>query len=486
MAYVDANNVGRNSATLYIAGLNTSTTYDLIKIYCNGYESGDLARSYAYHTSVGWSVPFLSCGRKYPISWHIISSGGSERKGIGTLETLTCPVDYSVGSIPYVTVEPSSSTSGRLYVTWGSATNATHYGVEVLYNGNPVAYNSNIYGTSYEFSGIPHSRYYTVKVYGKRAGSSNGTPYYTSQFYMPDNTPPVGYVSYVSAVASSGEAGKVTVEWSSASNATHYGVELHYYGSAVKVDSNVYGTRVVFNNVPQYRNYTVKVYGKRAGSPNGTPNANATVFTPDLTPPTIVITSSNGDGRIYFSYYGSDGQSGLRSSSTYLTQIGSADGGINTLGASAYTTLTQKSFSSDTYGSPFIHNAYYYVGVYSYDNAGNSSARATTRVQFKSARPSNAAWHTTKSRGQPFTLTALEWNSFTIKINQFRTYKNYGLYSFSNVSRGQTTSATIMNQARTAIAQIVPPVGVPSPANKGDAFTADFLNGLVRSLNSIT
>lgn len=486
MASLGVNSIGQASATLYVSELNTTTTYRDIRISCNGYTSHNLAKSSISSTSNGWTPPNLRCGNYYSVSWNITSSGGSTASGTGSFSTTSCPVDYSVGSIPYVSVEPSSTTSGRLYVSWGSATNATHYGVEVLYNGSTVDYNSNVYGTSYNFSGIPHGRYYTVKVYGKRAGSSNGTPYYTSQFYMPDNTPPVGYVSYVSAVASTGEAGKVTVEWSSASNATHYGVELQYYGSAVVVDSNVYGTRVVFNNVPQYRDYTVKVYGKRAGSPNGTPNTNATVFTPDLTPPTTVITGSDGDGRIYFSYYGSDGQSGLRSSSTYLTQIGSVDGGIETLGASSYTTLTQKSFSSDANNKPFVHNSYYYVGVYSYDNVGNSSSRATVRVQFKSSRPANASWHTTKSRGQPFTLTALEWNSFTVKINQFRTYKNYGLYSFSNVSRGQVASATIMNQARTAIAQIVPSIGVPSPANKGDAFTADFLNGLVRSLNSIT
>lgn len=486
MASLGVNSVGQSSATLYVSELNTTTTYRSIYISCNGRTSPNLAKSFTSSTSNGWSVPGLSCGNYYSASFNITSSGGSTASGSGGFSTSSCPVSYPVGYVSSVSAEPSSSTNGRVYISWSSATNATHYGVEVKYNGNIVTYDSNVYGTSANFGGLPVGRYYSVKVYGKRQGESNGSPNEYTSFYMADvEAKPVGYVNSVSASASSSEGGKVTVAWSSATNATHYGVELRYNGSVVSVDSNVYGTQAVFYGVPQYRTYSVKVYGKRAGESNGSPNEYTTVFVPDLTPPTVSISSSNGLGRIYVSYYGFDGQSGLRSQSTYLLTIGSAGGGTGTLGASEYTTLTQKSFDSDVNGRAFVHNEYYYVGVRSYDNAANGSTLATVRVQFKSARPASHAWHTTKTKGQPATLTALEWNSFATKINQFRTYKDLTLYSFSNAVKGAKVTASIVNQARTAIAQMVPPSSVPSPASSGGEMTASFLNGLMNSLNSI-
>ena len=107
------------------------------------------------------------------------------------------------------------------------------------------------------------------------------------------------------------------------------------------------------------------------------------------------------------------------------------------------------------------------------------------------SRPSNFAWTTSKTSGADFNLSATEWNSFTAKINEFRDYwnktqgTNLSDYSFTVAYKGNSFTADMYRQARTAI-QAMSGYGTYIPyVNSGDEITAYMMNILVSELNSV-
>lgn len=108
-----------------------------------------------------------------------------------------------------------------------------------------------------------------------------------------------------------------------------------------------------------------------------------------------------------------------------------------------------------------------------------------TQVEVGAGRPDNFSWTIPKESGGQFNLTALEWNSFTARINEFRQYKGLGNYSFTQAYPNNNFTANIFNEARTAIQQMNPPTPVPSAAQKDGIVYASLLNSIVTSLNSI-
>ncbi len=115
-----------------------------------------------------------------------------------------------------------------------------------------------------------------------------------------------------------------------------------------------------------------------------------------------------------------------------------------------------------------------------------------------SGRPSDWSWTSSVIQGgavetvlQPngvyyaYYLTAEEWNSFTTRINEFRSYKGYSNYSFTQAVAGTEMTAAVVNQARTAISTMSPPTALPAAISSGGSITAAFINGLKNSLNSI-
>ena len=95
-------------------------------------------------------------------------------------------------------------------------------------------------------------------------------------------------------------------------------------------------------------------------------------------------------------------------------------------------------------------------------------------------------WISTVSVGSPFMISAQEWRSFCDRINAFRAFKGLSAYSFSNVSSGQAVSATIVNQARTAINAVSTHGTLPPQIVSGDTITAYVFNQLRIALNAIT
>src|SRR5690606_13835050 len=150
-------------------------------------------------------------------------------------------------------------------------------------------------------------------------------------------------------------------------------------------------------------------------------------------------------------------------------------------GQGAYTTNRYRTFTTDAYGNDLVQDAYYTVRVTAYDVANNGTS-STVRLQYKVARPSNWTWHSSKTSGSVVNLTAAEWNSFVIRINQFRMYKSLSNYSFTTVSSGNPIRASQLNEARSAIASMT---SVPSSAVSGATATASFINALSNSLNAV-
>lgn len=100
-------------------------------------------------------------------------------------------------------------------------------------------------------------------------------------------------------------------------------------------------------------------------------------------------------------------------------------------------------------------------------------------------RPDDWSWWSTVSSGSPIAITAREWNAFCTRINDFREYAELSSYSFTSVSKGTPISATIVNQARSAISGISGHGTLPSAAVSGGKITATFFNRLASALNSI-
>ncbi len=123
------------------------------------------------------------------------------------------------------------------------------------------------------------------------------------------------------------------------------------------------------------------------------------------------------------------------------------------------------------------------------------SSYTATRSFTISLRPSDWSWSSTYTKGDPFNITATEWNNFTERINEFRDYKGFSFYSFSALAgAGKNANASHFNEAIDAIDDMNPPTLPPStvvgvsdvvnPSDADDIITDDF--DLIRdSLNSI-
>lgn len=132
-------------------------------------------------------------------------------------------------------------------------------------------------------------------------------------------------------------------------------------------------------------------------------------------------------------------------------------------------------------------------GVISIKSTSTSQSNPTTvrlYAVWKKGRPEDWEWTSTVSKGSTLSLTALEWNDFISRIQEFATYRGVNLNS-ANISSGSATRGARMmasqaNAVRSLIDQLNPRISVPSSVTSGTStITAAFVNGLKTSLNSI-
>jgi hypothetical protein len=106
-------------------------------------------------------------------------------------------------------------------------------------------------------------------------------------------------------------------------------------------------------------------------------------------------------------------------------------------------------------------------------------------IDLSDTRPDDWAWYSTVAQGSPIELSATEWTAFCTRINRFRAYQSLSSYSFTAVNSGDKISATICNQARTAISGLTDHGTLPSAASAGGKITASYFNGLKTALNAV-
>lgn len=101
-------------------------------------------------------------------------------------------------------------------------------------------------------------------------------------------------------------------------------------------------------------------------------------------------------------------------------------------------------------------------------------------------RPDDWEWTSTIESGAAIEISALEWNLFCDRINEFRVYQELKEYSFTTVVSGQVISAAVVNQAISAISAISGHGTLPSQAVSGvTKITARFFHQLKDALNAI-
>lgn len=100
-------------------------------------------------------------------------------------------------------------------------------------------------------------------------------------------------------------------------------------------------------------------------------------------------------------------------------------------------------------------------------------------------RPSDWTWNSTIASGAEIKISAVEWNDFCSRINEFREYAGLSSYNFTTVYPDDEISANIVNQARTAISAIIGTETLPSAVKSKDPITASFFLSLSDALNII-
>jgi len=327
-------------------------------------------------------------------------------------------------------------------------------------------------GTNYDYT---NGHACGITVHGIAYARYAGVDYYAGEADIPTQAcivlPPTGTPS-VGATALAGK--QISVSWTSVSGATGYNVLANDF---YKISSS--STSATISIDSEYTLYTIKVYPYNSAG-TGSNFGITTVRSLDETWP--VITSF---------YY----------SSLQATQV--------TINASAYdpslgTGLTNMvlyrnnspifSTSSSTTNFNYTDTGLLQNTTYTYvllvvDGAGHNqltSGSSNITIKTPKARPIEFDWTNSHSTGSDINLYATEWNLLQAKVNEFRDYKGFPLYAFSNVSSGIDMTAAQFNIVRDKIADMSPPVSVPASVTAGvtDIYWSD-VDRLRLSLKSI-
>lgn len=148
-----------------------------------------------------------------------------------------------------------------------------------------------------------------------------------------------------------------------------------------------------------------------------------------------------------------------------------------------YAAQSSSNLTVDGNGAAIAPQSLYYFHWEAYDVKGNKTTTSAVEVETTLPRPVNFDWDPVIVSGASFNMTAIQWQSFTIRINQFRDYIGLPQYSFSVPVVGFQFAAGHYNEARNAIFGMngnIPPYRDP-----GETVLASDLNGLTTALNAI-
>jgi len=361
----------------------------------------------------------------------------------------------------------SNVTSSSITVTFNSVTGASQYEI-VCSNGS-----SSIGSRTATFNNLSANTQYGFKC---RALASSGSPAdsaFSSYSYVTTaaGVPPVPSADvYINSRIEGG----FNLAWGSSSGATSYDLAYKYtYDSSFTV-VNVSGMTYQLTGRNCGVQHTFKVRAKNAAGSSG--YTGETLGTTLPRSPTIALSAKTTD--------------------TIDLSIGNMDGNFDYVkvwkdsNASDYKNLTKAQWDSGQRVVTFtgLNQGQTYnfkAQSYFFWNSADLWSYYTREVNVTTnSRPGNFAWDTAKTSGGTFNLTAAEWNRLTAKINEFRSYKGLSIYSFTSASVGASFTATMFNQARSAISSMNS--DVPSSKNSGGIVYANDLNWLRDALNAVT
>ena len=278
----------------------------------------------------------------------------------------------------------------------------------------------------------------------------------------------------------------VTFTIAAVTNATYYWVDWWkegvYQGSTGHTSSN---RTFSYTNLEPDSSYVFKYYCSNIGNYYDSNTNTLNINTIDPTPG-IPTNNSNtpGNEQVAVTWNRPSSHTYLDGYWFYYKQHSSgtwiAAGGQDTQNDSV-----TKVFTGLTNGISydFMVRAYAYEGGYYYPS-GNSTTVTATPIN---TRPSYFSWDTSKVQGQPFNLTATEWNRLIQNVKDVHDYKlgsyDATAYPMTTVSQGGTFFATLFNQVRFAIGSL----NSTGIAEKilGNVITAADLNTLRDKLNGI-
>lgn len=475
---ISISNRGQSSFTVnWTTHAGTITTYNL-EVYASGTTTSPVKSAYNIISSVrSYGIQGLTVGTSYDIKLYS-RNGSTTVKVEWFYDATTLPaLPTGVGTI---TATPSQTS---VALSWTSGVNQANYVVEIWLGS--TATGTHISSTlpttrSTTVTGLSPSTTYTAKVFGRNE-TGNGTPStrtFTTQAIPVPSTP-----SNFRVTTTYGNG--FTFAWTASSRVDNYVIEIYHSTSDALVFANrsisSTATTIRTTGSLNYITYYAKLFAQNEGG-NSTPVYIYNIRTLDETQPTLNILTSSGKGQMTVTYSASDAHSGMRAGNTYALAI-------STAGTSGYThvdyvTTEFYSFLRDGAGNAFQDGVSYSMRVTAYDASNNNVSQYAT-VTYETARPVEWNWWTNKTKGALIDIKADEWNSFGTKINQFRAYKKLSLYNFTSVSKDTIITASIVNQARTAIGAMSPSVSVPPVISKSDLLTAYVFNRLRDSLNSI-
>lgn len=437
------------------------------------------ATSVNYYTSWNGSWSYYNSIETYP-SWETPHYGGSYEiwvqgnNAAGTSQTKKAYA-YSVPKTPEIWQESLSGNSVSIGIrTEGYFTNIAvdmFTATGTLYTTKYIYQTSDYYRTDYlSFGGLAAGATYT---YRARAVLSGG---YTS--------PESNTVTVVNRVApevptmyhfsSSGKTITVAVGNDSNTTRLYFKPSWETYYTSYTPNQTYYTFEA-----PQYgAEYTIGVYAEGAG---GTSREKLAYVMADPRVPslsnlgiaggkiTLRVTSQGVYDQIRIDMYPSG------SNTSYATRYVAWTGDTNLSTTVEFANLTPQ--ASYNFRATVTKSATSYTYVRTLEG-GNFPVTYTIQ------RPANWTWYTPKARNSEFNITAVEWNAFTTRINQFREFKALDNYAFTPAVSGQAFNFYQFNEARAAInAMATTGVGIVS---RGDAVLADPLNILRNTLNVIT
>lgn len=452
------------------------------------YDDGTYAGTLYLNSVSGSPNPFSSPGAFEGEGGTTSTTGTAYYSGDVPLKQTEPPPDNG-GTGASITAKNINKTSARAVIEnlYYPAKDYGNFEVE-LWNGAETEYyytrnwidSSSLNYTSYDFSGLSQGKSYMFKAWVRTPG---GNRTFIGRHVFTTLTDPLpGGVGTISVIE-----GQTTLDiaWSHATDATKYAIEVRLNNSSGSLIHQSYPltTSANLSGLSSSTTYYIKVYAMNDIGNGPASEKTATTKAAPQVPASLtnlLATVSNA---------------------TEVTLTWDAVSGATSYSAEIYlkgtSTIVDKSYSFQGTSIKFTglaENTDFTAKVYGVNSAGNGTPDYED-FSTKTNRPADWNWTTLLSSGSLYldssdilradVVGATEWNDFCKRINDFRKYKGLANATFTTAVSKASLTASIFNEARTAINSMTPPTSVPSSVITGNTGVYSKLVALKTSLNSI-